>query len=561
MAPPPHEEDDAEVSCSKLSDRELYTIPASSSWFQWDEIHETERRSIPEFFDGSSVSKNPRVYKEYRDFIISKYREEPSRRLTFTEVRKSLIGDVGALHRVFLFLDRWGLINFGAPAVEARDDGRTAVTVSSVVEEGVPAGLRIVPASAVAGGAQGSTAGGESGFRLPPLTSYTDAFADWVPGKGPVCGVCGNHCQHGQYEKTMQDGFFKCQKCSLDNGNGEGKSGDGSKTNDHMNGNGDIGTRSWTDAETLLLLEAVMKHGDDWNLIAQHVRTKNKIDCIARLVQLPFGEHILGTINGKCEIRNSSSQAANIRTIHHGTIENSQEIMSTEDKPDIQNDEEKVVEESCAAPPLKKRRKQSIIDATDSLMQKVATLSTAAGPDVAAAAADAAISALHKENPDVMNVFAADQQEATGKFASYETQNELGSELVNEGQDVEKNKAADTSEPVSEKFAATAFRVRAAVATALGAIAAHAKLLADQEEREIEHLMASIIDMQLKKIQHKMKHFEELESIMEKEYADIQQQKESILEEWITVLQESVRAGIPRWRDHAIPWSLLNSVL
>lgn len=227
MAPPPHEEDDAEVSCSKLSDREFYTIPASSSehhhplllsfrvfsdvffvcfvvgWFQWDEIHETERRSIPEFFDGSSVSKNPRVYKEYRDFIISKYREEPSRRLTFTEVRKSLIGDVGALHRVFLFLDGWGLINFGVPAVEARDDGCTAVTVSSVVEEGVPAGLRIVPASAVAGGTQGSTAGGESVFRLPPLTSYTDAFGDWVPGKGPVCGVCGNHCQHGQYEKTM----------------------------------------------------------------------------------------------------------------------------------------------------------------------------------------------------------------------------------------------------------------------------------------------------------------------------------------------------------------------
>lgn len=55
----------------------------------------------------------------------------------------------------------------------------------------------------------------------------------------------------------------------------------------------------------------------------------------------------------------------------------------------------------------------------------------------------------------------------------------------------------DTSEPVPEKFAATAFRVRAAVATALGAIAAHAKLLADQEEREIEHLMASIIDMQV----------------------------------------------------------------
>lgn len=36
-------------------------------------------------------------------------------------------------------------------------------------------------------------------------------------------------------------------------------------------------------------------------------------------------------------------------------------------------------------------------------------------------------------------------------------------------------------------------RIRTAVATALGAAAARAKLLADQEEREIEHLVANII--------------------------------------------------------------------
>lgn len=40
-------------------------------------------------------------------------------------------------------------------------------------------------------------------------------------------------------------------------------------------------------------------------------------------------------------------------------------------------------------------------------------------------------------------------------------------------------------------------RIRAAIATALGAAAAHAKLLADQEEREIEHLMATIIETQV----------------------------------------------------------------
>lgn len=41
-------------------------------------------------------------------------------------------------------------------------------------------------------------------------------------------------------------------------------------------------------------------------------------------------------------------------------------------------------------------------------------------------------------------------------------------------------------------------RMRAATATALGAAAAHAKLLADQEDREIEHLVATIIEMQVR---------------------------------------------------------------
>lgn len=40
-------------------------------------------------------------------------------------------------------------------------------------------------------------------------------------------------------------------------------------------------------------------------------------------------------------------------------------------------------------------------------------------------------------------------------------------------------------------------RIRAAIATAFGAAAAHAKLLADQEEREIEYLLATMIETQV----------------------------------------------------------------
>lgn len=56
--------------------------------------------------------KNPRVYLYYRNSIISKYREHPSRKLTFTEARKTIIGDVGAIRRVFDFLETWGLVNY-----------------------------------------------------------------------------------------------------------------------------------------------------------------------------------------------------------------------------------------------------------------------------------------------------------------------------------------------------------------------------------------------------------------------------------------------------------------
>jgi hypothetical protein len=47
-----------------------------------------------------------------------------------------------------------------------------------------------------------------------------------------------------------------------------------------------------------------------------------------------------------------------------------------------------------------------------------------------------------------------------------------------------------------------AFQARVAVATALGVAAANANLLADQEELEIDNLVASIIDTQVEESQH-----------------------------------------------------------
>jgi SWI/SNF related-matrix-associated actin-dependent regulator of chromatin subfamily C len=56
----------------------------------------------------------------------------------------------------------------------------------------------------------------------------------------------------------------------------------------------------------------------------------------------------------------------------------------------------------------------------------------------------------------------------------------------------------DSDKKQDKNFVATAYQVRAAVTTAFGVAAARAKMLADQEAREMELLMASIIETQVR---------------------------------------------------------------
>ncbi|KAJ1417884.1 Winged helix-like DNA-binding domain superfamily [Sesbania bispinosa] len=400
------------------SELELYTIPSSSKWFVWDEIHETERTSFKEFFDGSSISRTPKIYKEYRDFMINKYREEPSRRLTFTEVRKSLVGDVTFLRKVFLCLEGWGLINYGSAC-------------STIVSK-------------------------------------------------------------------------------------------------------------------YLALESVLKHGDDWDLVAQSVQTKTKLECISKLIELPFGELMLGAH------RNSNGNSAN------GTMNNAKQVQSsssdhqetskTQDQsPELTNENEQngdAVKEN----PSKRQRIAALSDSSSSLLNQVGLISAVVDPHITAAAADAAITALCDENLCPREIFDVEEDYAPSA-------NSLNSDsaraLEGEGLEMERSTQSEIYERCPKDDMPLTLRIRAAVATALGAAAARAKLLADQEDREIEHLVATIIEAQIEKLQHKVKHFDDLELLMEKEHAEMEELKDSILTERIDVLRRTFRSGITRWKDYS----------
>lgn len=86
--------------------------PSYSAWFDMNDIHNIEKKALPEFFNQRNRSKTAAVYKDYRDFMVNTYRLNPSEYLTVTACRRNLAGDVCAIMRVHAFLEQWGLINY-----------------------------------------------------------------------------------------------------------------------------------------------------------------------------------------------------------------------------------------------------------------------------------------------------------------------------------------------------------------------------------------------------------------------------------------------------------------
>ncbi|XP_071722692.1 SWI/SNF complex subunit SWI3A [Rutidosis leptorrhynchoides] len=506
---------------------DLYTIPINSSWFCWDDIHETERLSLKEFFDSSSISRTPKIYKEYRDFIINKYREDPSRRLTFTQVRKSLVGDVSLLHKVFLFLEKWGLINFlqgddGGDATQEPEAGKV------IVEQGPPSGVRVVAMpnliKPISMPSQNFDGIGDNGIKLPPLASYSDVFGDL--GKQLQCGNCGEGCDLGCYEYTKGN-FILCSKCFKDGNYGEKRSVDDFMFKGSSGSNNSSAGSVWTEAETLLLLESVLKHGDNWDLVAQSVQTKTRLDCILKLIELPFGDFLMRSAHGGGNSMGISLDVNSLKTDNLPSTEN-QETVRTEDQRNEPTNQS--AEHGSDEPPSKRQCITPLSDDSSILMKQVARISTMVGPDIAAAAAEAAVNALCDESSCPREIFDTDDDDVLPN----------GRQSAPQPHESERNGIPLT------------LRMRAAIGTAFGSAAAHARLLAAKEEREIELLVATIIDAQMKKLDCKMKHIDDLELMMEKDSLEIDKVKERLVAERIDVLQKAFSAGISKSKDHTI---------
>jgi SWI/SNF related-matrix-associated actin-dependent regulator of chromatin subfamily C len=514
-------------------------IPSYSAWFDMHVINPIEKKMLPEFFNNRNRSKTPAVYKDYRDFMVNTYRLNPTEYLTVTACRRNLAGDVCAIMRVHNFLEQWGLINYQIdpetrPSVVGPPfTGHFRVVAdtprglrpfqpgqNSKVTEGKPLAAterataqRETPKAELnlevrrnifdSNGKPVSTSpkptteeqtnGEEAAANTNGTAAEDEAAANGADQKEPkkqfFCYSCGVDCTRVRYHsvKSAPAGqasaaaaktkYDLCPNCFL-----EGRFPSSSSTADFVKledagySQGPDRDTPWTDAETLLLLEALELFDDNWNSVADHVGTRTREECVLKFLQLEiedkYVEKELGAIGQNGNLNGFSGPAP-----YNATDNPVLSVMSFLAGLADQN------VAAAAAGNASKEIKKSIeakLNKEDS-----SAITTSKGKEVDGAAPSSA------EQADSMDVDS--------------------SELVK----------ATSLPPKDSSLKSLATIPLAAAAARAGALASH-------EEREMTRLVSSAVNITLQKIEAKLQHFTDLEAILQAERRELERGRQQL---------------------------------
>ncbi|XP_017275005.1 SWI/SNF complex subunit SMARCC1b [Kryptolebias marmoratus] len=484
---PGREDEDGRGESSRLSEGEdsiteqthHIIIPSYTSWFNYNSIHSIEKRALPEFFNGKNKSKSPEIYLAYRNFMIDTYRLNPQEYLSSTSCRRNLTGDVCALIRVHALLEQWGLINYQVDA-ESRP---------------LPMG--------------------------PPPTPHFNVLVDTPSGLAPL--------QHKplQVSASQHMLFFPeksrekpsdCQNFGLRTDVYARK---------HPKTKGANAGREWTEQETLLLLEALEVYREDWNKVSEHVGSRTQDECILHFLRLPIEDPYLEDSSASLgplafqPVPFSQSENPVMSTVAFLASVVDPRVASAAAKAALE-EFSKAQEESLDKPselsnPLEKT------DATeaeklDSPQVPVRVDGVKLEPDVAKIEGDR----VKREQAENML-----EEERDGGDVGDEDESRQDGE-------------GDDGKTVMEMDLVEA-SVSSAAASALASAASKAKHLAAVEERKIKSLVALLVETQMKKLEIKLRHFEELETIMDREKEALEQQRQQLLAERQTFHTEQLK--------------------
>ncbi|EIW78362.1 SWIRM-domain-containing protein [Coniophora puteana RWD-64-598 SS2] len=500
-------------------------IPSYAAWFDMQAIHPVERRALPEFFNSRNRSKSPAIYKDYRDFMINTYRLRPTEYLTVTACRRNLAGDVCAIMRVHAFLEQWGLINYqvdpearpaalvppftghfrvildtprglqslhpgtrpnpnpqqpsaapsaSTPATPIKPTSTPASLAlrSSIYQTTSKASRPLAPAEAAALAAQAQ--GQDGGGATPNGTAQKG-------GMSYQCDTCGADCTALRYHSLTTRDFELCAPCYL-GGRFPSRmfSGDFVKLaaappgvpSSSTTSGAAAGEDAWTDQETLLLLEGIELHEDDWAAIAAHVGTRTAQACVKRFLALPIEDEYVAAEGEQGPLR-------------------------------------------YARVPFEQ--------ADNPVMSVVAFLAGAVAPPVAAEAARAAMGALAGERGALDGEGEKDGEEKEGEGEEEGMEEDLPPPLPTDADaedsamDGAPSSASPTSTSQQKKPQIPHTKVARAASLALSASAKAAARLAAAEDTRIRSSIQSLVRLTLDKLELKMSMFEELEGALEEE--------------------------------------------
>ncbi|KAH9524363.1 SWI SNF, matrix associated, actin dependent regulator of chromatin, sub c, member 2 [Bulinus truncatus] len=521
-------------------------VPSYSAWFDYNSVHAIERRALPEFFNGKNKSKTPEIYVAYRNFMIDTYRLNPTEYLTSTAVRRNLAGDVCCIIRVHAFLEQWGLINY-----QVDSDSHPT-----------PMG--------------------------PPSTSHFHILADTPSGIASI-----NPARVNQPSAAQEICDFTERRDKLETDEKKDLGSVGLKTDIYTkkalkDKNPSLRTREWTDQETLLLLEALELYKDDWNKVCEHVGSRTQDECILHFLRLPiedpFLEEDFGQLGPLVYQPIPFSKSGN-------PIMSTVAFLASVVDPRVASAAAKAALEEFSK--MKDEVPPSIVDAhTKSVLNackegKVLEpnfgleKSGIAGTEISDEAVEKHDDRekkieSSKDEDDIEITVSKDKEEEKkqepklGKKEDnekFEEENEKKNDSTNDSVSDEVEKKEDqencTVEKEKEDGTATAVDklsdgpednasiVSTAAAAALASAAVKAKHLAAVEERKIKGLVALLVETQMKKLEIKLRHFEELEAIMDKERESLEYQRQQLLQERQQFHMEQIRAAEYRARQFA----------
>ncbi|CCH40673.1 Chromatin structure-remodeling complex protein [Wickerhamomyces ciferrii] len=294
-------------------------IPSFASWFEFDSIHEIEKKSLPEFFNNNSRFKTSKSYQDIRNFMIHTYRLNPNEYLTVTATRRNIAADVASIIRLHAFLETWGLINYQIdPKTKPSLIGPQYTGHFQIILD-TPDGLKpFIPENAkivnidqeeaikVNGGTTSTNHDEPKDINVPinlelrrnVYDSSNDAIALNeqeklnLNTKQFTCYVTGNDTTDVKYHNLRTKNSISARAFK------EGHFGSNFHSSDfirleNLQNHGDASP--WTDQEVLLLLEGVEIFDNDWEKISNHVGSRNKEQCIGKFIQLPIEDRFLSS--------------------------------------------------------------------------------------------------------------------------------------------------------------------------------------------------------------------------------------------------------------------------